>query len=183
VQNTSLVVRWESAALVRDALTRIESKEYNDALARFSKDYYVIAVVRIWWGGSETAKTSLSGHWSAEQEQDLRNARAGQSPHGLAGPPGPPIPVLIGNEQAARAFSASRLLRPGYQAISPARVESGEKARGTVDLIMFPRSLAPENGTGDVDFITAVTLGMSAPTPFRARFSLKALAEGSERGL
>ncbi len=180
----SLAIRWESAALVRDALTRIESKEYNDALARFSKDYYVIAVVSVWWGGSQTAQTRLSGHWSPEQEEELRDAIARRPPrHGLSGPPAPPIPVLIGNEQAARAFSVSRLSRPGYEAISPARVESGERARGTVVLIMFPRSLALESGTGDLEFSTTVKLGMASGTTFRARFSLKALAAGSERGL
>lgn len=200
----SLAIRWESAALVRDALMRIESKEYNDALARLSKDYYVIAVVRMPPGsGHQTGQTGLSGHWSTEQEEELRNARALQPPrHGLASS-GPPIPVLIGNEQAERAFSVSRLSRPGYEAISPARVESGVKAGvphmkitfaggkvsdidrnglarqgGTVDLIMFPRSLALENGAGDLEFSTVVPLGMGRAT-FRAKFSLKDLADAA----
>jgi hypothetical protein len=94
-----------------------------------------------------------------------------------------PIAVLIGNEEAKRAFSASRLSRPGYEAISPACVESARKWTDTVDLLMFPWSLALESGTGDLDISTTVQLGMRRPTTFRATFSLKALAEDSERGL
>jgi hypothetical protein len=201
----SLAIRWESAPLVRDALMRIESKEYNDALARLSKDYYVIAVLRMPPRSAiHTGQTRLSGHWSPEQEEELRKARADRPPRrGLAGPPLAPIPVLIGNEQAERAFSVSRLSRPGYEAISPARVESGVKAGvsymkitftggrvsdidrnglarqgGTVNLIMFPRSLALEDGSGDIEFSTVVYLGMGRTT-FRAKFSLKDLAEAA----
>jgi hypothetical protein len=59
----SVAIRLESAEIVRDVLTRIESKEYNDALARFSKDYYVIAVVRTPpYGGTQRDWTTLWGH-------------------------------------------------------------------------------------------------------------------------
>jgi hypothetical protein len=201
----SLAIRWESAALVRDALMRIESTEYNDALARFSRDYYVIAVVRIWSneGPSRAAfgKTRLSGHWSPELEEELRNARALQPPQQRLWRS--PL-VLIGNEHAQRAFSVSRLSMPGYEAISPARVESGVKERvsykitftggkvsdidrnglvrqvGTVDLIMFPRSPALESGAGDLEFSTTESLdAMAHETTFRAKFSLKDLAEAA----
>jgi len=177
----SLEIRWESAELVREALTRIESKEYNDALAGFSRDYYVIAIMHVRTDGSRTGQTSLSGHWSPEMEEELRTARAIQPRLGLAHT-GPPIPVLIGNEQAEYVFSVSRLLRPGYEAILAARVESGNNAEGAVDLVMFPRSAQLEKVNGDLDFITTIPLGMGR-SPFRARFSLKALAEGFERGL
>jgi hypothetical protein len=178
----SLAIRWESAALVRDILARIESKEYEDALQRLSEDYYVVAVVRMPRGGSQVWQTKLSGHWSPEQEEELRNARALQPLRRGLSDPGQPIPVLIGNEHAADVFSGSRLLRPGYEAILPARVESGKNAVGTVDLVMFPRSLELEKVTGDLDFVTTIRLGMGR-APFTARFSLKALAEGFARGL
>jgi len=197
----SLAIRWESAPLVRDALTRIESKEYNDALARLSKDYHVFAVVRTRSNGSQAAlgKTRLSGHWSPEQEEELRDARAHEPPHQTWRP----IPALIGNEQAQSAFSVSRLSMPGYEAISPARVESGTMERvsykvtftggivsgidgsglarqvGTVDLIMFPRSLALERGAVDFEFSTTewlYPLARTQPT-FRATFSFKDWAE------
>lgn len=182
----SLAIRWESGALMRDVLTKIESKEYNDALAQLSKDYYVIAVVRTWWGGSETAQTKMSGHWSPEQEEDLREKMARRPQrHGISGPPDAPIQVLVGNEQAQRAFSSGRLLRPGHEAIAPARVESGKKERATVDLLLFPRSLALETGTDDIEITTTQTLGVSthATTTFKATFGLKAMAEGFERDL
>ena len=206
----SLVIRWESAALVQEVLTRIESKEYNDALARFSRDYYVIAVVRLFPDGNLTAQTRLSGHWSPEQEEALRDAIARQPPRQHMWDAPIPIPMLVGNEEAKRAFSASRLSRPGYDAISPARVECGQKMGSTsvvlfrsgpestarvirviraesrgkdaVDLLMFPRSLALESGSGDIEISTTVQLGMGHTT-FRATFSLKVLTEGSERGL
>ena len=169
----SLTIRWESAPLVRDALKRIESQEYNDALAGFSKDYYVIAVVRKWPDASPMSQTRLSGHWSPEQEEELRNAMARQ-PKGR-GMLDPPLPMLIGNEEARRAFSVSRLSRPGYEAISPVRVESAGKARDTVDLLLFPRSLALESGIGDVEITTTLLLGNRGPLPFRASFSSKEL--------
>jgi hypothetical protein len=177
----SLTIRWESAALVRDALTRVESQEYNDALAGFSKDYYVIAVVHKWPDANPMPQTRRSGHWSQEQEEELRNAMSRRAPG--RGMLDPPLPMLIGNEQARRAFSVGRLSRPGYEAIAPVRVESAGKGRESVDLLLFPRSLALESGTGDVDFTTTLQLGNRLPTPFRARFSLKDLAEGCERGL
>jgi len=175
----SLTIRWESAALVRDALKRVESQEYNDALAGFSKDYCVIAVVRKWPDASPLAQTRLSGHWSPEQEEELRNATARQPPG--RGMLDPPLPMLIGNEQARRAFSVGRLSSSGDEAIPPVRVESVKKGRESVDLLLFPRSLALESGTGDVEF--TLQLGNNRGTPFRASFSLKDLAEGSERGM
>jgi hypothetical protein len=40
-------VRWESAALMRDALSITASREYSDSLASLSKDYYIIAIVTL----------------------------------------------------------------------------------------------------------------------------------------
>ena len=257
VSSPDVVIRWESAALVRAALARIESKEYNDALAGFSKDYYVIAVIHVMKG---TGQSGLSSHWSREQEEELRNNRAAQAgQHGLlrqSGPPGPsgeapanvltnsdvvkmakaklgdgiiismiktsacnfdtsvdalaklkeagvsgpviqamhaepqhgaptpppPVPEQTRNWGARRVFSQSWLLRPGYEAISPARVESGENAEGRVDLVMFLRAVALENGDGDIDVKTAFWVGMGE-SRVTVRFSLKKLAEGSGRGL
>ena len=197
----TLAIRWESAPLVREALIRVESSEYNDALARLSRDYYVLAVVRMppQWSAKQTDRTRLSGHWTPEQEGELRNARALQLPQQRVrrSPP-----VLIGNEHAQHAFSVSSLSIPGDEAIPPARVESwvketvscritftagkvsdidqNSRARqvGTIDLIMFSRSLALENGAGDVEFRTTEWLYANAakqPT-FKAKFSLKDLA-------
>src|SRR5277367_4318593 len=44
---------------------------HNDALARFNKDYYVVAVTRIQSNASQGVfgKTKLSGHWSPEPEE------------------------------------------------------------------------------------------------------------------
>src|ERR1017187_5008688 len=147
----------------------------------------------------QTDRTRLSGHWTLEQEGELRNARALQLPQQRVrrSPP-----VLIGNEHAQHAFSVSSLSIPGDEAIPPARVESwvketvscritftagkvsdidqNSRARqvGTIDLIMFSRSLALENGAGDVEFRTTEWLYANAakqPT-FKAKFSLKDLA-------
>lgn len=181
----TLAIRWESAALVREALLRVESKEYNEALASLAKDYYVIAVVRAPSYQNHTMQTQLSEHWSAQEDNEWRDAIARQAPKkGLAGPPPPLIPVLIGNERAARAFHANRLLRPGYEETIPARVVSGENAEGAVDLLMFPRALKLESGAGDIEVDTRVALGLSfATSTFKATFDMNTLTKWSERGL
>jgi hypothetical protein len=162
---------------VRDALARIESKEYNDALAGFAKDFYVIAVVHI---GSQTGQSGFLSHWSREQEEELRNGRAAQA--GQAGLLSQSSPEQTRNWEARQVFSSSWLLRPTYEAISPARVESGQNAEGRVDLLMFPRAAALENLDWDIDVKAAFRAGMGLST-VTVRFSLKDLADGFERGL
>jgi len=172
-----VAIRWESAPLVRDALARIESKEYNDALASFAKDYYVIAVIHMRMG---TGHHGLSSHWSREQEEEVRNARAAQ-----AGQPrlmGPSGPEEARNWEARQVFSSSWLLRPSYESVSPARVESGENAEGRVDLLMFPRALALEHLDWDIDVKAAFRAGLGLST-VTVGFSLKNLGEGFEQGL
>jgi hypothetical protein len=175
-----VVIRWESAALVRDALARVESKEYNDALAGFSKDYYVIAVIHKIPGGNQTGNSGLSSHWSREQEEELRDVEFAQT--GPSDPLSQASPDRMGNEGARRVFLRCWLLRSGYKALSPARVESGQNAEGRVELLMFPRAMALDNGSANVEIKAAFPLGMGLAT-VTGRFSLKNLAEGSERGL
>jgi hypothetical protein len=173
-----LAIRWESAPLMRDALVRIESKEYLDAVTEFSKDYYVIAVIHLL---KRSSPAGLKGHWTAEKEDELQIERAAQA--GERGTFGQPIPILSPPDGDARqAFLSSCLLMPTCKIVSPSRVESGENAEGRVDLLMFPRDLALETGEGVVGFRTISWAGMGRST-LSVRFSLKRMAEGSECGL
>ena len=92
--------------MVREALARVESKEYKDALATFSKDYFLISVITFTKGRDQSGFTS---HWSREQEEEFRNARQTE-----AGQPGSNTPA--GRERsvnwyARRVFTSSWLLR------------------------------------------------------------------------
>ncbi len=173
-----VAIRWESAPLMRDALVRIESREYLDALAEFSKDYYVIAVIHLM---KPTSQAGLKVHWTPEQEYELRVARAAQAVE--RGTFGQSIPMQTPPYWEARqAFLSSCLLMPTRKIVSPSRVESGENAEGRVDLLMFPRDLALETGEGVIGFRTISWAGMGRST-LSVRFSLKRMAEGSECGL
>jgi hypothetical protein len=170
-------IRWESAAMVREALARVESNEYKDALAAFSKDYFLISVIHFTKGRDQIGFTS---HWSREQEEEFRNASQAQARQ-------PGSKTRAGREWSAnwharRVFTTSWLLRTGGQPISPARVESGTNAEGTVDLLMFPRDLEMEKEKGDVDFKTNFQVGMGFST-ISAKFELKDLTDGIERDL
>jgi len=127
----TLAIRWESAALVREGASFGESKEYNEALASWPRTITSSQSSERRRTRTIPCKPSYRSHWSAQEDNESRDAIARQAPKkGLAGPPPPLIPVLIGNERAARAFHANRLLRPGYEETIPARVVSGENAEG-----------------------------------------------------
>ena len=150
------VVRWESAPLLRHALLRIESKEYNDALANLSKDHYVIAVVS---AGYHSGKASdLSSQWGSEQLEEQHQ----EIPSGL--------------------FSRTGLLKRADAIISPTRMVAGEISQGRVDLFLFPRALALETGNGDLDFTAAFPAGMGRAS-IAVKFSLKDMAVGLEGNL
>ena len=105
-----IAIRWESATMVRGALARVESKEYKDALARFSKDYYVIAVIHMTMG---VGQEGLSSQWSREQEEAMQNPSTTQVGQGGA------RMAQTDNLEARRVFTSSRLLIPGGEAVSP----------------------------------------------------------------
>jgi hypothetical protein len=152
------VVRWESATLVRDALSRTESKEYNDALADLSKDHYVIALLNVREHRRDVGEYERSRQWSPEQmEGRLKEIQSSQlSPLGL--------------------------LKRGDESTASARIESGEISEGRVYLYLFPRALALENGNEDLDFEAVIPAGMGRAR-VGVKFSLKNLAEGLEQGL
>ena len=185
----SVVIRWESADLVRHVLARIETKHYNDALSRLSKDYYVIAVVHIqgeitfeelaanlslFHGGEE--QSTVWNRWSREQAEGSRNANQDQIEH-----PKQSSEEQRRNATAREMLSLSSLSKSGHEVISPALVESGENAEGSVVLFMFPRISALETG-GDLAFRTKVSVGMGNAT-VTVKFNATAMAEGYEGGL
>ena len=159
--------------MVRGALARVESKEYKDALARFSKDYYVIAVIHMTMG---VGQEGLSSQWSREQEEAMQNPSTTQVGQGGA------RMAQTDNLEARRVFTSSRLLIPGGEAVSPVRVESGRNAEGTVSLLMFPRNLASDKNYGYVDLKTTFWVGMGFST-VKVKFNLKDMGEGVEQGL
>jgi hypothetical protein len=84
-------------------LMRIESKEYNDALASLSKSYYVIAVVNV---GHRSAKASdLPSQWGPEQLEEQ------------------------GQEIQSGRFSRTLVLKRADETISPTRMVSGKSRK------------------------------------------------------
>ena len=172
-----MAIRWESAAMMREALARVESKDYNNALAEFSKDYYVIVVIHMMKGMDHG---SLTSHWSQETEDAPQNRSATQN--ALSSTPGRARIEPTDNQEARQPFTSTRLLTASGEPISPAHVESVRNSEGTVNLLMFPRSLAIEKSAGDVDLKITLWVGMGLST-VDVKFSLKDLAEGVEQGL
>jgi hypothetical protein len=148
------VVRWESAPLVREANSRVESKEFNEAVAGFSKDYYVISVT--------TVGPERQGGWQggADHQEDPQQAAERHT------------------QMQARVAAATSLRRGGSDSRAPERVETLKDSNGRVMLFLFPRSLTLENGEKDVNFETAL-----GPMTIKARFNLKEMAQGSIQGL
>lgn len=151
------VVRWESAPLVREANARTETKEFNDAVAGFAKDYYVISVITVaperqggWQGGG--------GDWGAQQDPKTAEERRKQ--------------------MQARVAEATSLRIAAGDSRAPERVESLKGAGGRVMLFLFPRALALEKGEKDLSFETAL-----GPMVIKAKFNLKEMAQGSIQGL
>jgi hypothetical protein len=149
------VVRWESAPLVREANARAESKEFNEAVAGFSKDYYVISVT--------TVGPERQGGWQgrsgreADDPQEAEQRRA---------------------QMVSRLAASTFLRRGGGESRSPERVETLKDSNGRVLLFLFPRALALENGDKDLNFET--TMG---PMIIKTKFNLKDMAQGSIQGL
>jgi hypothetical protein len=148
------VVRWESAPLVREANARFESKEFNEAVAGFSKDYYVISVTTV---GPERQGGWQGGSGQQEDPQQAADRRT---------------------QMQARVLAATSLKRGGSDSRAPERVETLKDSNGRVMLFLFPRALALENGEKDLNFETAL-----GPAIIKARFNLKDMAQGSIQGL
>jgi hypothetical protein len=150
------VVRWESAPLVREANARAETKEFNDAVAGFAKDYYVISVTTMaperqggWQGG---------GDWSAQQDPQQAEERRKQ--------------------MQARVLESTKLRGGAGEPRAPERVESLKGGGGRVMLFLFPRALALENGEKELSFETAL-----GPMVIKTKFNLKEMSQGSIQGL
>jgi hypothetical protein len=158
------VVRWESAPLMRAAETRSESKEFNDAVAGFAKDYYVVSVSsmgaerRGGWGGGGGGEGE--GGWGAPN--------ADQSPEQVE---------TRRKAMDARLIAVTSLTRAG-QPIAPERVESVKGSGGRVRLFLFPRSPALDKSTEELAFQTAL-----GPMAVKTKFNLKDMSQSSEPGL
>ena len=148
------VVRWESAPLVREANARSESKDFNAAVAGFSKDYYVISVTTV---GPERQGGWQGGGGRQEDPQQAEERRT---------------------QMQARLLTATSLRRGGTESRAPERVEMLKDSNGRVMLFLFPRALALENGEKDLNFETAL-----GPMVIKAKFNLKEMAQGSIQGL
>jgi hypothetical protein len=152
------VVRWESSTLVRDAVGRVESKEFTDAIAGFSKDYYIVSVVMAMPGrGGEGG----GGGWQGGGgQQDPEQAEARRK------------------AMEARMLQVTSIKR-GTESIAPDKVESLQAHDGRVTLFLFPRSAHLETGDKDISFETA----MRGVMVVKAKFNLKEMDQGSEQGL
>ena len=147
------VVRWESAALVREANARAESKEFNEAVAGFSKDYYVISVT--------TVGPERQGGWQGGPRQE--DPQQAEERHA---------------QMQARLVASTVLRRGGSESRAPERVETLKDSNGRVLLFLFPRALALENGEKDLSFETVM-----GPMMIKTKFNLKEMAQGSIQGL
>ena len=150
------IVRWESAPLVRAANARAESQEFNEAVAKFAKDYYVVSVTIAaperaggWQGGG--------GPWGGRQDSNAMDERH--------------------KEMTARLMEATSI-KAGGEARPPERVESVKSASGRTTLFLFPRALALESAVKDLNFETAM-----GPMVIRAKFNPKEMAQGAIPGL
>jgi len=149
------VVRWESAPLVREANARTETKEFNDAVAGFAKDYYVISVTTM---APERQGGWQGGPGGAQQDPQQAEERRKQ--------------------MQARVLETTRLHSGSGEPRAPERVESLKGGGGRVMLFLFPRALALENGDKDVSFETAL-----GPMVIKTKFNLKEMSQGSIQGL
>ena len=149
------VVRWESAPLVREANARSESKEFNEAVAGFAKDYYVISVTTV---APERQGGWQGGDWSGQQNPSQAEERRKQ--------------------MQARVVEATSLRRGGGDSRAPERVESLKGSGGRVTLFLFSRALALENGGKEVNFETSL-----GPMVIKAKFNLKEMSQGAMQGL
>jgi hypothetical protein len=128
VATPGVTVRWESAPLVRAANARVETKEFNAAVAKYSKDYYVISVI--------TVESMLEGRGSSPRDY---------SPQGEER-----------RKQKRASLLEDTLLRRGDgKPITPERLELLDEFDGRVLFFLFPRSLALENGEKELNFETA----------------------------
>ena len=125
----AVTVRWESAPLVRAANARVETKEFNAAVAEYAKDYYVISVITVapdWQGGG-------SGRQEDAQQAEERS-----------------------KQMQARVAEATSLKRGDNETRAPERVESLKESGGRVLFFLFPRGLNLENGGKDLSFESAL---------------------------
>ena len=158
------VVRWESAPLVRAAEARSESKEFNDAVAGFAKDYYVVSVSSM---GAERR-----GGWGV--------GGGGEGEGGWGAPNADQTPEQVETRRKAmdaRLIAVTSLTRAG-QPIAPERVESVKGSGGRVRLFLFPRTLALDKSTEELAFQTAL-----GPMAVKTKFNLKDMSQSSAPGL
>jgi hypothetical protein len=149
------IVRWESAPLVREANARAESQEFNEAVAKFAKDYYVVSVTIAaperpggWPGGG--------GGWGGRQDSGAMDERHKQ--------------------MTARLVEATSI-KAGGEARPPERVEVLKSVNGRTTLFLFPRALALEGAAKELNFETAL-----GPMVIKAKFNPKEMAQGSIPG-
>ena len=148
VGTITVVIRWESAKLLRHALKDVESKEYNDTLANLSKDYYVISVVKVEPRTGESNETA--GEWSPELLENLRQV------------------------EQSRWNAQTVTLRRANESILQTGMMSGDISQGRIDLFLFPRALALEAGDGILEFDVSFPAGMGRVS-FPVKFNLRAL--------
>ena len=178
VNMPEVTVRWESAPLVRDAAGRSESKEFNDAVAGFVKDYYVISVVSTGAGGMRGFRGGEGGPGVPGQA----SGSASGAPGGGWGPPGGKTPTKEQMEAFQKAMNqraiAVTTLKHGGEAIHPDRVETFHSGEKNASFYLYPRKLELEKSKEELAFETAM-----GPMVIKTKFNLKDMAQSSEPGL
>jgi hypothetical protein len=125
-----IIVRWESAEPVREALKRVESPAAGQ-LAEWAKDHYVIS----------TSGMSMM-------------RPAGPGPGGPDGRPQPDAGRMEQMQQRMR--EATSLKVKGKDPIAPVRIETIETGGGMLTVFLFPRGAAITPADKEVTFETAL---------------------------
>lgn len=120
------LVRWESAALVREASAKAEDPN-GAKLAELAKEYYVIS----------TSSASLLGP-----------ARRGQEGQGR------PQPDF--SRMQERLIEVTSLRIKGQDSVAPAKIEALQTGAGTMTLFLFPRTRAINLDDKEVAFETSM---------------------------
>jgi len=117
-----MVVRWESAAPLRDAESRMEQAGASAPVSQWAREFYVISVSGLPAGGRRGGEEPAEG-------QD------GRSPMG-----------------PASMKAGTSLKRKGKEPIYPARVERLQTAAGPVIAFLFPRTDPIDADDKEVNF-------------------------------
>ena len=129
MQAPKIIVRWESAEPVQEALNRVESVAAGK-LAEWTKDFYVV---------------STSG-----MSMMRRGGRAG----GQSGSP-QPDPSRV-EQMRQRMREVTSLKRKGKDPIAPERIETIESAGGMLTFFLFPRSAQISLEDKEITFQTSL---------------------------